>query len=331
MIFIAVGIAFYFFPPVSFYFIDTDVLKDLSTEIDLEGNRKILIIFFAIMFSISFLVLTSFAKHSKKNLDQLNSVLEQITDENSLERELYQTRKIFEHTILTSPWQKYEKTIRHIPDGFTEDGEIKTRHLASVEANLFFNEEIVQQNIPRYKFNNYAPQMLTALGLFGTFFGIVTGLDGIDFTDVTNTTESVIGLLSGVQISFRTSLYGLAFSIILTIQQKFLLQAQESVILKIGDRIDTIFPMNTQEDGINQLYVELEKQTASIQKMGTEIAEAVSDKFDIALQKNMGPTLEKFTETTEQLFEIVKNSNQAALSSIVDNIGTIISSSTSQE
>jgi len=233
--------------------------------------------------------------------------------------------------LLKSVWSKYEKTIRRINDGRSNEGEIRQKFYASVEASYFFNEDVVYSNLAFYKFISYVPQLLTALGIFGTFLGLVIGLIGVDFQNTANTKSSIELLLNGVQIAFRTSIYGLAFSLLLTVFQKMMLGKQEAKICKICDQIDQIFPMNTQADGVNQLYVELEKQTASIQKMGTEIAEAVGNKFDLSLQNTLGPTLEKFAETTEKLFETVNNSNHSTVSSIVENIGSIISSTAGKE
>jgi len=316
---------FYFYPPVSF------IISDINAS--QLGNKVILIIFFVCMASITTYSLFIFDKSSKRNLKLFKDVLGKLESRPTLDfqGDVYKVRTLFSHSVLSAVWDKYENTIRRIESGSSDDGEVRVKYYSTIESNCFFNEEVVYSNLSYFKFINYAPQLLTALGIFGTFLGLVIGLLGVDFNDVTNTTNSIKLLLNGVQISFRTSIYGIAFSLILTVYQKILLGNQESLIVKISDKIDSIFPMNTQADGINQLHVELEKQTASIQRMGTEIAESVANKFESSLQNTLGPTLEKFSQTTEQLIEIVKNSNQSTIASLVDNIGTIISSSTSQE
>lgn len=316
---------FYFYPPVCFIISGVNASQ--------LGNKVILVIFFVVMSTVTAFSLFTFDKSSKANLKLFYNVLEKFKSKPTLDfqRDLYKVRTLFSNSVLSAVWDKYENTIRRIESGNTDEGEVSVKNYATIEASYFFNEDVVYSNLPRFKFINYVPQLLTALGIFGTFLGLVIGLIGVDFNDVTNTTNSIKLLLNGVQISFRTSIYGIAFSLILTVHQKILLENQESKIGKISDIIDSIFPMNTQADGINQLYVELEKQTASIQRMGTEIADGVANKFDSSLQNTLGPTLEKFSQTTEQLIEVVKNSNQSTISSLVDNIGTIISSATGHE
>ena len=59
-------------------------------------------------------------------------------------------------------------------------------------------------------FTNYAPTLLTSLGILGTFTGIIIGL--LDF-DTKNIQESIGPLLDGLKTAFITSLVGMLFSI----------------------------------------------------------------------------------------------------------------------
>lgn len=65
-------------------------------------------------------------------------------------------------------------------------------------------------------FDRYSPALLTTLGVFGTFTGILIGL--LDF-DVSNIDDSVPQLLGGLKIAFVTSILGMAAAIILRIVQ----------------------------------------------------------------------------------------------------------------
>ncbi|GEA51410.1 membrane protein [Vibrio inusitatus NBRC 102082] len=61
-------------------------------------------------------------------------------------------------------------------------------------------------------FINYAPNLLTSLGILGTFTGIVIGLMEFNPQDIDN---SISLLLAGLKTAFLTSLYGMLASIIL--------------------------------------------------------------------------------------------------------------------
>ncbi|STY86447.1 Uncharacterised protein [Moraxella ovis] len=65
------------------------------------------------------------------------------------------------------------------------------------------------------KFVKQAPTLLTSLGIFGTFFGIVIALLGFDGVD--NIKEQIDIIISGMQTAFITSVEGLLLSIILKV------------------------------------------------------------------------------------------------------------------
>jgi DNA anti-recombination protein RmuC len=62
-----------------------------------------------------------------------------------------------------------------------------------------------------HSFTQYAPTLLTTLGILGTFFGIVAGLLAFD---VKNIDGSIEGLLGGMKTAFITSLAGMFLSIV---------------------------------------------------------------------------------------------------------------------
>jgi len=62
-----------------------------------------------------------------------------------------------------------------------------------------------------HAFTQYAPTLLTTLGILGTFFGIVAGLLAFD---VNNIDGSIEGLLGGMKTAFITSLVGMFLSIV---------------------------------------------------------------------------------------------------------------------
>jgi hypothetical protein len=65
-------------------------------------------------------------------------------------------------------------------------------------------------------FVTYTPALLTTLGIFGTFAGIVIGLM---LFDVNNIDGSITGLLGGLKTAFVTSLFGILASIIFKVLQ----------------------------------------------------------------------------------------------------------------
>ena len=63
--------------------------------------------------------------------------------------------------------------------------------------------------------------VLTALGLLGTFLGLVTGVSTVTFTSQEATMESIENLLSGIATAFYTSIAGVILSILFNIAYRF--------------------------------------------------------------------------------------------------------------
>jgi len=80
---------------------------------------------------------------------------------------------------------------------------------------LFFISSLIFATLKKcHDLVSYTPTLLTTLGIFGTFVGIVIGL--LDF-DHTNIDESITALLAGLKTAFITSLCGMASSLIFKI------------------------------------------------------------------------------------------------------------------
>lgn len=78
----------------------------------------------------------------------------------------------------------------------------------------------------RQNYVEYAPSLMTSLGLFGTFLGIFIGLLNFDVKHIDGSIEQ---LLSGLQTAFVTSLIGMFFAILFKIIQTSHLDRQKPV------------------------------------------------------------------------------------------------------
>lgn len=97
-----------------------------------------------------------------------------------------------------------------------------------------------------HAFTQYAPTLLTTLGILGTFFGIVAGL--LVF-DVESIDDSIGGLLSGMKTAFLTSLVGMMLSILYKV-----LVSVGLLISKAGDELDE------DQIGVAELYTVMREQ-----------------------------------------------------------------------
>lgn len=86
----------------------------------------------------------------------------------------------------------------------------------------------------------YAPSLMTSLGLFGTFVGILIGLLNFDTKHIDT---SIPTLLEGLKTAFITSIIGMAFAIFFKIKQtNYIDKSKAEQIKKNPDTLDEVGP-----------------------------------------------------------------------------------------
>jgi ABC-type transporter Mla subunit MlaD len=311
------------FPP----FIKSFKFKSIEEFRLISLNNKIIILAYSIIILITVIsIITLFWKFkslSKEIVNTKNYLLEK--QNNNIDEEFMDIDGYFNKIKhLKTAWKQFEKTIRLIK--ISAAGEEKNKYLATIESEYFFNENLLE-NKYNYRLYNYFPQALIAIGIFGTFLGLVLGLNGLNLETSETTQESIRILIDGVKLSFVTSLYGVSHSILLTFYKRWLLGNIENKIYSLAGIINSLFPKNTQDDGVKELHFELERQTSSLESLATNLAEVLDEKISNSMEKNFKPLLEKLVDSVEAS----QNNNQEVINSILENTGEIISSATKDE
>lgn len=122
--------------------------------------------------------------------------------------------------------------------------------MAAIAYAFWFGREASKQGKHK-SFVEYAPTLMTSLGLFGTFLGIFIGLTGFDTAHI----DTSIGkLLDGLKTAFFTSIVGMAASIIFKV-----LDTKASDVVAVSDDSQA-----TNEIGPNEIYAVMYKQQQSI-------------------------------------------------------------------
>ena len=106
-------------------------------------------------------------------------------------------------------------------------------------------------------FTQYAPTLLTTLGILGTFAGVIAGLLHFDITDIDGSIELLLG---GLKTAFTTSLAGMFFSVAYK-----MLAAAGWISPTSTDSVDE------DQIGIAELYTSMREQVQGIDALRTAI------------------------------------------------------------
>ena len=127
-----------------------------------------------------------------------------------LARKNFSEERIERSIILRLPWMEYKSTF-HKSLGY-----VKTE----VDANEFFNSKSLFLNNANLSLIHAGPNILTGLGVLGTFVGLTMGISDFNTESTESIKSSIQMLLSGMGSAFATSIWGMALSLILTYVEK---------------------------------------------------------------------------------------------------------------
>ena len=106
---------------------------------------------------------------------------------------------LFQNDYLDDCYTQYQNMARSNPD-------------ASCDIRNFINEELVESYVHRGLLE-LIPDILTSLGILGTFVGLVMGLQEFDPSGYEQMAGSVTPLINGIKVAFITSIYGISLSL----------------------------------------------------------------------------------------------------------------------
>jgi DNA repair exonuclease SbcCD ATPase subunit len=160
-------------------------------------------------------------------------------------------------------------------------------------------------------FCNILPGIMTAVGILGTFVGLTIGLSGFDLSDTDTISTSIQTFVSGINVAFFTSIYGIILSIFLNSFYNNLEERFEEKLIELENLFD-YFGMNRSKQAILvHLYKEQQKQTKSI--------EILTNEFTDKLAKSLADTLTaSFDKTNVNIMNLMGDIKAKEASAIED-------------
>ena len=185
---------------------------------------------------------------------------------------------------LQHSWHEFKEGLVCEIEEFEMNGAKKTVRVYknAIEAEQFFNFDSVVINSERWIFGikfgmfDSVPNILTGLGIFGTFVGIVVGLPATLQGDMASHMEEFI---RGMRVAFGTSILGLLFSLIFTFIDKWIHDHLEQCINKISSDIDFLFIRKSQQEYLHSIAKEVKSNSEAIVLMSDGIGQKVAQGF----------------------------------------------------
>lgn len=273
----------------------------VSSAVNLSSNMKIVIIF--VLFVIGFTVYQWYknllpAVKIKKELIEIRSELDKKLDSNSLKNILTIESMTSENEyILNNILEEYTSVVKN------------NKNSNVIDPEYYINEEHIFSNYLNKKMSDNIPGTLTAVGILGTFFGLVIGLRSLNFTDANNIRESIPPLINSMYISFVSSLAAITFSIFYNYFNKKRNGELTKEINNLNNRLRKYLPVRIESDLIDDIVENQKKQLQATQEFYTDtlIPELVNG-LQEAVDQSLKPSMNSIDKNINHFVEASKES-----------------------
>ena len=159
------------------------------------------------------------------------------------------------------------------------------------------------------------PDMLTSLGILGTFVGLVWGLRSFQPSTYETMTSSVASLVDGIKVAFLTSIYGLILSLVCSYSMKTGYQSMNDALHQFLDRFHARLVPSAEMEAQNRLVSSQNAQNELMLTLTKEFSDQVAHGF----AANMAPTLDRINEQLGSMMTSISTSQQMFLQDIVNS------------
>lgn len=234
------------------------------------------------------------------------------------------------NTDLARLWAAFVRRAHSIPAEI-RPGQTQARFLVD-PAEVFSLESVAgRMNL---RLAEAVPGALTALGILGTFFGILIGLSSLELGNPEGTMSSIQGLLGGMTTAFATSVWGITLSLCWLLFFRVLRNRLDLAVTGFAQRVAEHYPPLRPEEilsamlflGLRQekvsgeIRASIDSQKAELQRVGSDISETLERTLNTAYEKHFTPAVDSLRSTMEGFSSKVAERETAALGDMVESL-----------
>lgn len=181
-----------------------------------------------------------------------------------------------------------------------------------VDLEEYINEDELDNYIHK-RMLEMVPDILTSLGILGTFVGLVWGLKDFEPSNYEAMTTSVTSLVEGIKVAFLTSIYGVSLSVIYTFGVKSEYSALTEALQDFLGKFHGYVMPSAENKSRNLLVAVQKQQTEALAQMAGEFSTQMAQQFT----EMITPTFQKMTDTLDGLAHAVTSCQEEAMKEIV--------------
>ncbi len=184
--------------------------------------------------------------------------------------------KIFRRKCLNDCW-----------DNYLTNHELLAKNNSHCDIREYFNAQTVISLPEKAQLSDILPGIFTSLGILGTFVGLTKGVSGIDASSAANMQLSINTLLSGMEVAFKTSIWGVVCAVIYNILRRTVNSCALTQISRFVQQCEKSLyqPVTAESEMLSLTRQMLDSQACLAEKIGNELVEALHAEVNPAFER----------------------------------------------
>ena len=174
---------------------------------------------------------------------------------------------------------------------FLQNAEQLDRRGLPTNVEDYINDDTVTHGPGNAGLAELIPNLLTSLGILGTFMGLSRGLSSLNFADSTRLIQGIPDLLSGMRFAFGTSVAGISCSLVFNMLNRI---SQGSSYRAIDDFVTsfTQLAMSRPLDNDVQMIIQNQDRNFMLQGINETLADRLAENVGRSITRAMAPVSE---------------------------------------
>ena len=228
---------------------------------------------------------------------------------------------LFKGSRLEHAWREYSETL-HNQYREHEGERVLVSSRATAGAAHFFSAQNVVDTPLATEFFKHLPGILTGIGIVGTFFGLMLGLQHFDPTTPEQVNASVDKLLKDVLFAFIGSFFSILASILVTMTEKYRLGRCYKRLEALTESLDHLF-----DSGVGEEYLaELVKSSAESSVQTRQLKDSLVTDLREMLQNLVDTQVRESLKLADTLSTTYRDSGQLLADQVSQAIETSLKS-----
>ncbi|MCD7884385.1 MAG: MotA/TolQ/ExbB proton channel family protein [Lachnospiraceae bacterium] len=209
---------------------------------------------------------------------------------------------LFENDFLDKCYAEYCDLVAKNPDG-------------SCDISDFINEDVIETHVHR-SLLELIPDVLTSLGILGTFIGLVLGLRNFDPSGYEQMADSVSPLIDGIKVAFVTSIYGLALSLPFSFNLRSELSEMSNNLELFTDTFYLYVRPSHEVDSASRLL----EQKKSQEELTNDLTKIFVEQMSKSFEQSITPAFSQMTNAIYQIVDSFTASQEDAVTRICQGV-----------